>query len=143
MVRSSGKTYNLPYIISYCTNNFGPYQDPEKFIPKIILNSIDKKKIPLYGTGKNIRDWTYVEDNIDAIYKICTKGKKNSRYFISSGQEKTNIQIIDIILKKIKRIKGFDLNYLVKYVEDRKGHDFRYSLKTSKNLKNLKWKKKK
>ena len=143
LVRSWGKTYNLPYIISYCTNNFGPYQDPEKFIPKIILNSIDKKKIPLYGTGKNIRDWTYVEDNIDAIYKICTKGKKNSRYFISSGQEKTNIQIIDIILKKIKRIKGFDLNYLVKYVEDRKGHDFRYSLKTSKNLKNLKWKKKK
>ncbi len=142
LVRSWGKTYNLPYIISYCTNNFGPYQDPEKFIPKIILNSIDKKKIPLYGTGKNIRDWTYVEDNIDAIYKICTKGKKNSRYFISSGQEKTNIQIIDIILKKIKRIKGFDLNYLVKYVEDRKGHDFRYSLKTSKNLKNLKWKKK-
>ncbi len=142
LVRSWGKTYNLPYIISYCTNNFGPYQDPEKFIPKIILNSIQKKKIPLYGNGKNIRDWTYVEDNIDAIYKICTKGKKNTRYFVSGNNEKTNVQIISNILKKIKKIKGFDPNYLVKNVVDRKGHDFRYSLKTSKNLIKLKWKQK-
>jgi dTDP-glucose 4,6-dehydratase len=140
LVRSWGKTYDLPYIISYCTNNFGPYQNPEKFIPKVILNSFEKKKIPLYGDGKNIRDWIYVEDNIDAIYKICTKGKKNSRYFISGNNEKTNIQIISNILKKIKKLKGVDFNYLVKKVDDRKGHDFRYSLKTSKNLIDLKWK---
>jgi dTDP-glucose 4,6-dehydratase len=140
LVRSWNKTYNLPYIISYCTNNYGPHQDSEKFIPKIILNCINKKKIPLYGKGNNVRDWTYVKDNVDAIYKICIKGKKNSRYFISSQNEKTNIQVIRETLKEVKGLKFYNVNSLIKNVTDRKGHDFRYSLRTSKNLKKLKWK---
>ena len=140
LVRSWNKTYKLPYVISYCTNNYGPYQDCEKFIPKIILNSISKKKIPLYGSGKNIRDWTYVEDNVDAIYTICTKGTLNTRYFISSKNEKTNIQLLKDVLKQIKKSTSYDANHLIKNVIDRKGHDFKYSLITSKNLKKLKWK---
>ncbi len=140
LVRSWNKTYKLPFNISYCTNNYGPYQDKEKFIPKIILNSLNRKKIPLYGTGKNIRDWIYVEDNIEAIYLICTKGQRNKRYFISSQNEKTNIQLIKEIFKEIRINNYYNYNSLIKKVIDRKGHDLRYSLKTSKSLKKLKWK---
>jgi len=139
LVRSWNKTYKIPYNITYCTNNYGPYQDCEKFIPKIILNSSNRKKIPLYGTGKNIRDWIYVEDNIEAIYLICTKGIRNKRYFISSQNEKANFQLMKEIFYELKKIDFYNFDSLVKKVTDRKGHDLRYSLKTSDNLKKLNW----
>ena len=138
LVRSWNKTYGLPIIISYCTNNYGPKQHVEKFIPKIISNAFSKKKIPVYGNGKNVRDWIYVEDHVRAIYKITNSKNVNSRYFIGGRSTKTNLQIIDAIVTIIGNKK---LKKLIKFTKDRLGHDLRYSISVSDNLKKLGWKK--
>jgi len=138
LVRSWNKTYGLPVIISYCTNNYGPKQHPEKFIPKIISPIFSNTKIPVYGNGKNVRDWIYVEDHVSAVYKIAIAKKINNRYFIGGNNTKTNLQMINEIVAIIGDKK---LNKLIKFTKDRLGHDLRYSISVSDNLKKLGWKK--
>ncbi|MBC7086777.1 MAG: dTDP-glucose 4,6-dehydratase [Methanomethylovorans sp.] len=127
-------TYGLPVIITRCTNNFGPYQYPEKLIPLFITNLMDGKHVPVYGTGLNVRDWIYVEDHCSAIDFIMQHGKSGEIYNISGGNELTNLEITHRILKALGKDES-----MIRYVEDRKGHDFRYSLDCSK-LQKMGWK---
>ena len=130
LVRAWQKTYNLPCVVTSCTNNFGPYQHPEKFIPVIILNGIMKKKIPIYGQGFNFRDWIYVEDHVDALLKLIEKNVINKRYLIGANNEKQNFEIADIICGVLDKVwdKSFSHTKLKIPVKDRPGHDFRYSI---------------
>jgi dTDP-glucose 4,6-dehydratase len=123
-------TYKLPVIITRCTNNFGPYQYPEKLIPLFVTNLIAGKKVPVYGTGKNIRDWIHVNDHCRAIEFLLKKGIFGEIYNIGGGNEKTNIEITERILRLLKKDESF-----IEHVADRPGHDFRYSLDCSKLLK--------
>jgi len=134
LVNSFFVTYNCDCIITRCTNNYGPRQFPEKLIPKTILYALNNKKIPIYGTGKNIRDWIHVNDHCDAIYQVLKNGKKGSSYNISSDNEIDN----EIIIKKILLLMKKDEN-MVEYVKDRPGHDFRYSMDSTKIRKELHW----
>ena len=135
LVHSYIKTYEIDAIITRCTNNFGPRQHIEKLIPKTILLAINNKKIPIYGSGKAVRDWIYVQDHCDAILKISQKGKWGESYNISANNEMNNLKIV----KKILGILGKPIN-LIQHVEDRPGHDLRYSLDSSKLRKEMKWK---
>lgn len=134
LVRSYYKTYQLPLMITRCSNNFGPMQHPEKLIPKVITNALNATEIPLYGDGLNIRDWIYVEDHCRAIHTVLEKGVAGEIYNIGGSEEKTNREIINFILKQL----GKDQR-LIKLVTDRKGHDRRYSMDSSKILKELGW----
>ncbi len=134
LVLGYAKTYNLNAKITRCTNNYGPYQFPEKLIPKTIIRANEGLKIPIYGSGSNIRDWLYVIDHCKAIELVLEKGEKREIYNISSGNEQMNINIVKTILKLMN--KSFDL---IEFVEDRPGHDIRYSLDSSK-IKELGWK---
>lgn len=127
-------TYNLPVIITRCTNNFGPCQLPEKLIPLFVTNLLDGKKVPLYGTGKNVRDWIHVSDHCRAIEFLLERGNPGEIYNIGSGNEKTNLEIT----KKILNLLSMD-DSMIEYVTDRPGHDFRYSLDCSK-LRAMGWK---
>jgi len=126
-------THKLPVIITRCTNNFGPYQYPEKLIPLFITNLIENKKVPIYGTGKNVRDWIYVEDHCKAVDFVLHKGNPGEIYNIGGGAEKTNLEIT----QKILAMLGKD-DSMVEYVKDRPGHDLRYSLDCTK-LRRLGW----
>jgi dTDP-glucose 4,6-dehydratase len=121
------KTFDQSVIITRSSNNFGPYQFPEKVIPLFVTNLINDIKIPLYGTGKNVRDWIYVIDNCEGIDYVIHKGKSGEIYNIGGGNELQNIELTKFVLKEM----GFDESY-IDYVEDRKGHDLRYSLNCSK-----------
>ncbi|MEM3505694.1 MAG: dTDP-glucose 4,6-dehydratase [Archaeoglobaceae archaeon] len=132
LVLSYIRTYGIDARITRCTNNYGPYQFPEKLIPKTIIRAFLGLKIPLYGTGKNVRDWIFVEDHCRAIDLVLQKGDPGI-YNISSGEEKTNLEVVETILK----IMGKDEN-LIEFVEDRPGHDLRYSLDSSK-IRELGW----
>ena len=127
LVQSYFKTYGLPVLITRSSNNFGPYQYPEKLIPMLILNALHDKPLPIYGVGKNIRDWIYVLDNCEAIDFVFQKGKTGEIYNVGGGNEKANIEIANLILQELNKPKS-----LIKSVEDRKGHDFRYSLNCEK-----------
>lgn len=135
LVNSYFVTYGIDAIITRCTNNYGPRQFPEKLIPKTILLAMNNEKIPIYGTGKNVRDWIFVVDHCEAILKVLEKGKKGNSYNIAGHNELDNLTIV----KKILRIMGKPTN-LLKHVKDRPGHDFRYSLNTSKIEKEINWK---
>ena len=141
-VRAFYDTYKLPIVISNCSNNYGPNQYPEKLIPLFINNIINKKPIPIYGDGKNIRDWLYVDDHISAIDLIFHKSKIGKTYNIGGNNEITNNEIAHILIKKLdeklKRTKGESLN-LIKYIEDRLGHDRRYAIDSSKIKNELGW----
>jgi len=126
-------TYKLPVIITRCTNNFGPYQYPEKLIPLFITNLLENKKVPVYGTGKNMRDWIYVLDHCKAVDLVLHKGVPGEIYNIGGSAERSNIEIT----KKIIKILGADES-MIEYVKDRPGHDFRYSLNCTK-LHKLGW----
>jgi dTDP-glucose 4,6-dehydratase len=128
-------TYNCDCIITRCTNNYGPRQFPEKLIPKIILLAKENKKIPIYGKGTNIRDWIFVDDHCDAIFNILMNGKSGQSYNISADNEIDNITIVKKILSIMNKS-----NDLIEFVEDRPGHDFRYSMNSSKIRKELDWK---
>lgn len=129
------KTYNLPVTISRCSNNYGPYHFPEKLIPLIIINCIMNRPLPVYGEGKNVRDWLYVRDHCSAIDKIIRCGTVGEIYNIGGHNERTNIDVI----KKIIHLLGKDES-LITHVEDRKGHDLRYAIDASKIEKELGWK---
>ena len=120
------RTYGLNAVITRCTNNYGAYQFPEKLIPKAIIRAELNMKIPIYGTGKNVRDWIYVKDHCEAINFVLEKGERGGIYNISSGEEKTNLEVVSEILRIMNKPD------LVEFVEDRPGHDIRYSLDSSK-----------
>ena len=126
-------TYDLPVIITRCSNNFGPYQYPEKLIPLFVTNAMDDKKLPIYGDGKNVRDWIYVEDHCSAIDIALNKGEIGEVYNIGAGNEKNNLEITEYILKKLGKPGD-----LMVFVDDRLGHDRRYSLNWDK-IKQLGW----
>ena len=128
------KTYNLNVKITRCTNNFGPYQFPEKLIPKTIIRAIKNLKVPIYGTGKNVRDWIYVLDHCEAIRLVLENGRSGEIYNISSGNELENIEVVRMILRHL----GKD-DDIIFFVEDRPGHDLRYSLDSSKIRSELGW----
>lgn len=135
LVNSYHVTYGCDTVITRCTNNYGPRQFPEKLIPKVILLANKNKKIPVYGTGKNLRDWLHVDDHCNAILSILKKGKSGESYNISSNNEVDNLTII----RKILKIMGKSTN-LIEFVEDRPGHDFRYSMGSQKLQTQLGWK---
>jgi dTDP-glucose 4,6-dehydratase len=135
LVRSFHKTHQLPLIITRCSNNYGPMQHTEKFIPKIITNALNDKEIPLYGDGLNIRDWIYVEDHCRAIQLVLEKGVIGEVYNIGGSEEKTNREVIEVILKQLGKDKS-----LIKHIEDRKGHDRRYAMDSTKISRELGWK---
>ena len=135
LVSSYHKTFGSDVIITRCTNNFGPRQFPEKLIPKVILLAKEEKNIPIYGKGENVRDWIYVDQHCDAIQKILSKGRSGESYNISGNNEINNLDIVNLILEKMNKSKD-----LIKFVEDRPGHDLRYSLDSRKILDELQWK---
>ena len=134
LVNAYVKTYDLDCVITRCTNNYGPRQFYEKLIPKTIFLAGKDKKIPIYGQGKNIRDWIFVDDHCEAIYTVLLNGKSGESYNISSNNELDNITIV----KKVLEIMGKSTN-LIEFVDDRPGHDLRYSLDSSKIRNSLKW----
>ena len=142
LVRSFHETHKLNTLITNSANNFGPYQHKEKLIPKVINCLINKKKIPIYGKGSNIRNWLFVNENNKAIYSVFNKGKFGNNYNIGSNIELTNYDIVIKICDLFKKIKKSNFNYrnLINFVEDRKGHDQRYSLSIKKIIKEIKWK---
>lgn len=134
LVRSYNKTFGLNTVTTRCSNNYGPNQDKTKLIPKTILNLISNKKIPIYGKGDNVRDWVYVEDHIDAIDLVFHKGLNGKIYNIGGNTELKNIDLVKILIKMIGRNENN-----IQYVEDRKGHDFRYAIDTSEIKRDLGW----
>ncbi len=134
LVNSYLKTYDIYCVITRCTNNYGPRQFYEKLIPKTIFLANNNKKIPIYGKGKNIRDWIFVDDHCEAVYNVLLNGKSGESYNISSNNELDNTTIV----KKILEIMNKSGN-LIEFVDDRPGHDLRYSLDSSKIRKSLKW----
>ena len=140
LVNAWHHTFNLPTIITNCSNNYGPFQFPEKLIPKIIYNITNNKKLPVYGKGKNSREWIYVDDHCKALFMLYLKGRSGESYNVGSGKNLTNIDLIKKILKIFKK-KGFKMgsNVKINYVKDRPGHDLRYALNSKKIFKKIKW----
>ena len=134
LIKSYIRTFKIPGIISNCCNNYGPNQFPEKFIPKLIYNIIKKKPLPIYGRGKNSREWIHVQDHCEALLKIFLKGKIGESYNIGTNQDIKNIDLAKKLLLMTKS------KVTIKYVKDRPGHDFRYALNSQKIRKQLKWK---
>ena len=140
LVYSYYRTFNLPVIITNCSNNFGPKQHPEKLIPKIIYNIINNRPLPIYGKGLNSREWIYVNDHCEALIKIFNQGKIGQFYNIGSNKNFSNIEITKMLLKISQNYIKLKKNVKIKFVKDRPGHDLRYALNSNKIIKNLKWK---
>lgn len=134
-------TYGLPITISNCSNNYGPYQHAEKFIPTIIRSCLSNKSIPIYGNGKNIRDWLYVEDHCRGIMSILKQGKIGESYNLGGNNEWDNLSLARYICQRLDALKPSDKPYenLLKFITDRPGHDFRYAIDTKKIKKELNW----
>ena len=141
LIKSFVRTYNLPIVISNCCNNYGPNQFPEKLIPKLIYNIINNKPLPIYGKGKNSREWIYVIDHCEALLKIFFNGKTGESYNVGSNENINNVNLTKKLLK-IAKNKSLKIGKKVKiiFVKDRPGHDFRYALNSNKILKKLRWK---
>mgnify|MGYP001374915111 CR=1 FL=1 len=143
LVRAWNQTYGLPTLISNCSNNFGPYQYPEKLIPLCIVNSLQNKNIPVYGDGKQVRDWLYVKDHCSAIRAILDKGSSGETYNIGGSNEKTNLEVVysicDILDNLKPNLKGNSYRELVTYVNDRPGHDKRYAINSEKISQEIGW----
>jgi dTDP-glucose 4,6-dehydratase len=133
--RAYHHTFGLPITISNCSNNYGPKQHKEKFIPTVIKSILNNEKIPVYGNGQNVRDWIYVKDHCDAVWTILTRGRDGETYCVGGECEKTNLQIIDDICK----VMNVDPQDYISFVEDRKGHDFRYAISNYKIEGELEW----
>jgi dTDP-glucose 4,6-dehydratase len=143
LVRSYYHSFGLPITISNCSNNYGPYQFPEKLIPVVILNALTGKQLPIYGDGMQIRDWLYVEDHCDAIWTIINKGKIGESYNIGGGNQPPNIEIVKTICRTLDEEVGSGPNVphdqLITYVKDRPGHDRRYAMNIDKIRSELDW----
>ena len=142
-VRAFFRTYTLPTIISNCSNNYGPYQFPEKLIPLMILNIKEEKTLPIYGDGKNIRDWLYVIDHCDALIRILEEGQPGETYNIGGGAERENIEIVhmlcDLLDARLGRSDKSSSRRLIRFVADRPGHDLRYAIDATKIQRDLGW----
>ena len=140
LVSSYIRTYNIPAIITNCSNNYGPKQHPEKLIPKLIYNILNNKALPIYGKGTNSREWIYVKDHCEALIKIFEKGKIGNFYNIGSNKNLSNIEVCRNLLNYSKKIISLGSKVKIKYVKDRPGHDIRYALNSNKLRKQLNWK---
>ncbi len=140
LVYSYVRTHNIPAMVTNCSNNYGPKQHPEKLIPKLIYNILNNKALPIYGKGKNSREWIYVKDHCEALLKVFQNGKIGEFYNIGSNKNLNNIQICKTLLKISNKINVAKNNVKIKFVKDRPGHDFRYALNSNKIKKELKWK---
>lgn len=147
IVKAYYDTYKMPINITRCTNNYGPYQFPEKLIPLIINNCLINKTLPIYGDGNNVRDWIYIDDHCYAIDEVLHKGDVGQVYNIGSNNEKQNIEIVKIIIETLRNLlpendnrKSYITEDLIEYVQDRKGHDRRYAIDSSKIKRSLDWK---
>lgn len=140
LVQAWARTYGLPVLLTNCSNNYGPNQHKEKFIPKIINNSLNGIEIPVYDKGKNIRDWIYVEDHVSCLIKVLKNSEPFQRYNIGANNQLSNLDILDIILESIEsQTLKKNLKDLIVFVRDRPGHDFRYAIDSSKAIENLGW----
>jgi dTDP-glucose 4,6-dehydratase len=142
LVRAWHATYGLPVVLTNCSNNYGPYQFPEKFIPVIILNALAGKPLPIYGNGSNIRDWLYVEDHADALLQVLEMGKIGRSYNIGGNNERTNLEIVQTLCNILDRVKPRDTGSytdLITFVQDRPGHDSRYAIDPSRIREELGW----
>jgi len=140
IVKAYADTYGMPVNITRCSNNYGPYQFPEKLIPLMINNALSKKPLPVYGDGKNIRDWLYVEDHCSAIDMVLHKGRPGEVYNVGGHNERENIQIVKTIIGYLREHVDSTIDEsLIKYVEDRKGHDRRYGIDPEKIKRELGW----
>jgi len=140
LVSSYVRTYNIPAIITNCSNNYGPKQHPEKLIPKLIYNILNNKSLPIYGKGRNSREWIYVKDHCEALFKIFKRGKLGNFYNIGSNKNLTNVEVCNHLLNCSKKIIKIGAKVKINYVKDRPGHDVRYALNSNKIKKELKWK---
>lgn len=152
LVRAYVHTFGLPALVTNCSNNYGPFQFPEKLIPLMIMNALEAKKLPIYGDGSNVRDWLYVEDHCDGILTVLEKGKPGEHYNIGTQNEKTNLQMIDHLCAVLEELEPAAQNPamvaagvksyqdLKTFVTDRPGHDRRYAIDPSKIMKDLDWK---
>lgn len=145
LVRAWGRTYGLPVVVTNCSNNYGPYHFPEKLIPHVILNALHGKSLPVYGDGKQVRDWLFVEDHARALYKVVTEGKVGETYNIGGHNEKQNIEVVRTICELLEELvpnkpEGIT-NYkdLITFVKDRPGHDVRYAIDATKMQQELNW----
>ena len=143
LVTAYFKTFGLPVTISNCSNNYGPYQFPEKLIPLVTLNAMERKELPVYGDGKNVRDWLYVEDHCEAIWTIMNSGKRGQTYNIGGNMEMENIVIVEMICDILDEVyspdSGNSRRNLITFVKDRPGHDRRYAIDFTKLNKHLNW----
>jgi dTDP-glucose 4,6-dehydratase len=143
LVRAWHRTYDLPVLLTNCSNNYGPYQHPEKLIPVIILSALDGESLPVYGTGENVRDWLYVDDHVRALLRVLRDGEVGETYNIGGDCEKQNIavvrQICDILDEKRPDALDGSHHDLITFVEDRPGHDWRYAIDASKITSELGW----
>ena len=140
LVYSYFRTFKIPAIVTNCSNNYGPKQHPEKLIPKLIYNILNNRSLPIYGKGKNSREWIYVTDHCEALIKIFKKGKIGEFYNIGSNKNLNNIQITKMLLKISKKFLIIGPAVKIKYVKDRPGHDLRYALNSNKIKRQLNWK---
>ena len=135
-VRAYGHTYGLPYSITNCTNNYGPYQFPEKLIPLMILNALDGKPLPIYGDGGQIRDWLFVEDHCEAIWLVLRKGRSGQTYNIGGGSQPTNLEVVQHLCAAMDELlphsPSVPHSSLMRFVPDRPGHDRRYAIDITK-----------
>jgi dTDP-glucose 4,6-dehydratase len=135
------KTYGLPAIVCNCSNNYGPYQFPEKLIPMAILNALEGKEVPVYGDGSNVRDWLYVEDFVDGLVRLLERGRVGERYNFGEGGERTNLQVAQLICAAVDRMAPAERSRssLITFVPDRPGHDLRYAIDATKARMELGW----
>ncbi len=141
LVRAYGHTYGLPVSISNCSNNYGPYQFPEKLIPLMILNALAGKSLPVYGDGQQVRDWLYVDDHCDAIHQILRRGRAGETYNLGGGNQPANLTIVQTICDMLDELRPASASYhgLIQFVADRPGHDRRYAMDISKIRHELGW----
>lgn len=145
LVRAWHRTFKLPTIITNCSNNYGPFQFPEKLIPLIIVNALEGKNLPIYGNGKQLRDWLYVDDHASALLNVAFNGVVGETYNIGGNNELQNIEVVKTVCSILdelapSKLPGIDrYEKLITYVDDRSGHDFRYAIDTSKINKELSW----
>ena len=139
LVYSYIRTYNIPAIITNCSNNYGPKQHPEKLIPKLIYNIINNKNLPIYGNGMNSREWIYVKDHCEALIKVFKKGKIGEFYNIGSNKNLNNIQICKTLLRIVKKKINVNSKIKIQFIKDRPGHDLRYAINSQKIKNQLKW----
>ncbi len=142
LVRSYHRTFDLPITMTNCSNNYGPRQFPEKLIPLMLLNALEGKPLPVYGDGRNVRDWLYVEDHCEAIWMVLQKGRAGETYNVGGNCQKSNLEVVRLLCQVVAEETGRsveDLEKLITFVPDRPGHDFRYAIDATRIRSELGW----